>query len=71
MSKKQGVRNCLRICWAHFGIFVGFPVLSVFLAICSILELEAFDGICNILVLELFMLHSKLEGLFRVGLGFI
>ena len=57
-----------------------FPVLSISLAICSILELEAaistvlaaflssnlsFSMVCNILVLELFMEHGSLQ------LGFI
>ena len=57
--------------------FLVFPLLFVFLAICSILELEAatstvfaianllfsmvFDGICNILVLELVTSHSILQ----------
>jgi hypothetical protein len=63
---------CFRV-----GIFFGSPVLSVSLAICSMLALEAaistavcnilefepliFRGICNILVLELFMSHVILQ----------
>ena len=65
------VRNCFGNHDFPLGFFVGSPVLSVSLAICSILELEAaistafcnilefepliFRGIRNILVFELFM----------------
>ena len=64
----SGVWNCLGMIFCfRFVSFFGFPVLSIFLAICSILELEGaistvfaafsefkpliFHGICNILVL--------------------
>ena len=43
--------------------FFGFPVLSVFLASCSILEFEPliFHGICNGLLFQLFMLNGILQ----------
>jgi hypothetical protein len=67
--------------------FLDFPFCPFFLAICSMLELEAaistvcatfwsfepliFHGIYTILVLHRFMLHGILQPRLRVGLGVV
>ena len=85
MTKRPFIKGCgiaLGIVFLPFGEIFGSAVLSIFLAICSILKLEAtisqyckilefepliFRGICNILVLKLCML----DGILRLGGGFV